>query len=116
MDDQDFCADQVDDDFYVFADQIDSIVDFWLYMKKDNKDKQPSSNKMGSSAVAPASSKDGLHLPQQQQQATEGAGHSGGSSTEDSSELPTLHSLLGRSELPTHTSKAAREALNQLQA
>ncbi|WIA22092.1 hypothetical protein OEZ85_004434 [Tetradesmus obliquus] len=106
MDDQDYYGDQVDDDFYVFADQIDSIVDSWLYLEKDKKDSQPRSTKKSSTAVVPAGSKGDMHLPQQQH-LPEGAGHSGGSGTEDSGELPTLHSLLGHSEFPANNSKAA---------
>jgi hypothetical protein len=105
MDDQDYYGDPVDDDFYVFADQIDSIVDSWLYLKKDTKDLKPSET-----GGVPAASRDGLYLPQQQRLPVECAGHSGGSSTEDTGELPTLHSLLGHSELPAHSSKAAGEA------
>jgi hypothetical protein len=108
MDDQEYYADQLDDDFYVFTDQIDGFLE-QLSLKKDKKAAQRSATKMTSAAVVPSSTDD-MHVPKQQQQPVGGPGHSGGSSTEDASELPTLHSLLGHSELPVHSSKAAGEA------
>jgi hypothetical protein len=108
MDDHDYYADQLDDDFYVFTDQIDGFLE-QLSLKKDKQAVRRSATKMNSAAVVPAS-KDGLHVPKQQQQPVDGPGHSGGSSTEDASELPTLHSLLGHSELPVPSSKAPGEA------
>jgi hypothetical protein len=109
MDDQDYYADQLDDDFYVFTDQIDGFLER-LSLKKDKLAVQKPTTKIDSATLVPAGSRDGVHVPKQQQQPVENPGHSGGSSTKDAGELPTLHSLLGHSELPVHSPKAAGEA------
>ncbi|KAF6260243.1 hypothetical protein COO60DRAFT_918033 [Scenedesmus sp. NREL 46B-D3] len=105
MDDQDYYVDQ-QDDFYVFADQIDGFLE-QLCLHKDDKMRPQFAIQKDSADVAPAGGRDGPHLPQQQQQLLEGTGHPGGSSREDAGQVPSLHSLLGRSELPAHSRNAA---------